>query len=144
MKKLDADQVFNVFAIDEAQAVVSSQVSSKLDNPYIIFDKVIKGVEYYYIMEFMYTNRYGSQFDHIKPTVRARYFSVLMQYINKINISDISSLPTLREQLGEQSLSYALKQMIHVFEQLEMYEHCAVLLQYYNVFFSQNSCNSAI
>ena len=140
MKKIDKTNVFDLFEIQDEQVYQDNGVSDILHDSYVLFGMAIKGVENYYIMEMMYRNRYGQQFDHVQDSIKTKYFIQLMRYISRIDISHVETLYQYKDIFGLQSINYALSQMIELFEQKEMYEYCAVLLKFYNVFFKQNSC----
>ena len=140
MKKLDKANVFDLFEIGDEQVYKEHGVSDILQDSYILFGMAVKGVENYYIMEMMYRNRYGQRFDEVQDSIKTKYFIQLMRYISRIDITHVETLYQYKDIFGEQSIDYALSQMIQFFEQKEMYEHCAVLLKFYNVFFKHSSC----
>ena len=140
MKKLDKANLFDLFEVGDEHVYKEHGVSDILQDSYILFGMAIKGVENYYIMEQMYKNRYGQQFNEVQDSIKTKYFTQLMRYVNRIDISHVETMYQYKDIFGEQAINYALTQMIELFEQKEMYENCAVLLKYYNVFFSENSC----
>lgn len=142
MKKLDKANVFDLFEIGDEQVYAEHGVSDILQDSYILFGMAVKGVENYYIMEMMYKNRYGQQFDNVQDSIKTKYFIQLMKYVNRIDILHVDTLYQYKDVFGLQSIQYALTQMIEFFEQKEMYEHCATLLKFHKVFFGQNSCDN--
>jgi len=140
MKKIDKANLFDLFDITDEQVYEEHGISDVLHDSYILFGMAIKGVENYYIMEQMYRNRYGQQFNDVQDGIKTKYFTQLMRYIDRIDISHVETMYQYKDILGQQSINYALTQMIQFFEQKEMYEHCAVLLKFFNVFFGKNSC----
>jgi hypothetical protein len=62
-----------------------------------------------------------------------------MRYLERIDLSQSDTLYDLKDLFGEQSIDYALKEMIDFFEEVEMYENCALLMKFFKIFFPKNS-----
>jgi hypothetical protein len=78
-------------------------------------------------------------FNAIDASIKLKYFIGLMRYLERIDLSQSDTLYDLKDLFGEQSIDYALKEMIDFFEEVEMYENCALLMRFYKVFFPKNS-----
>ena len=139
MKKIDKATLFNIFEVGDEEVYRENGVEDLLHNTYILLGMTIKGVENYFIMEQMYQNRYGETFSTVKDSIKLKYFTGLMRYLERIDLSQSDTLYELKDLFGEQSIEYALTEMVDFFEGVEMYENCALLMKFYKVFFPKNS-----
>ena len=139
MKKIDKATLFNIFEVGDEEVYRENGVEDLLHNTYILVGMTIKGVENYFIMEQMYQNRYGETFSTVKDSIKLKYFTGLIKYLERIDLSQSDTLYELKDLFGEQSIEYALTEMVDFFEGVEMYENCALLMRFYKVFFPKNS-----
>ena len=139
MKKIDKATLFNIFEVGDEEVYRENGVEDLLHNTYILLGMTIKGVENYFIMEQMYQNRYGETFSTVKDSIKLKYFTGLIRYLVRIDLSQSDTLYELKDLFGEQSIEYALTEMVDFFEGVEMYENCALLMKFYKVFFPKNS-----
>ena len=139
MKKIDKATLFSIFEVGDKEVYIENGVEDLLHNTYILLGMTIKGVENYFIMEQMYQNRYGETFSTVKDSIKLKYFTGLIKYLERIDLSQSDTLYELKDLFGEQSIEYALTEMVDFFEGVEMYENCALLMKFYKVFFPKNS-----
>ena len=139
MKKIDKATLFNIFEVGDEEVYRENGVEDLLHNTYILLGMTIKGVENYFIMEQMYQNRYGETFSTVRDSIKLKYFTGLIRYLERIDLSQSDTLYELKDLFGEQSIEYALTEMVDFFEGVEMYENCALLMRFYKVFFPKNS-----
>ena len=139
MKKIDKATLFSIFEAGDEEVYRENGVEDLLHNTYILLGMTIKGVENYFIMEQMYQNRYGETFSTVKDSIKLKYFIGLIKYLERIDLSQSDTLYELKDLFGEQSIEYALTEMVDFFEGVEMYENCALLMKFYKVFFPKNS-----
>jgi hypothetical protein len=139
MKKIDKATLFNIFEVGDEEVYRENGVEDLLHNTYILLGMTIKGVENYFIMEQMYQNRYGETFSTVRDSIKLKYFTGLIRYLERIDLSQSDTLYELKDLFGEQSIEYALTEMVDFFEGVEMYENCALLMKFYKVFFPKNS-----
>lgn len=139
MKKIDKATLFNIFEVGDEEVYRENGVEDLLHNTYILLGMTIKGVENYFIMEQMYQNRYGETFSTVRDSIKLKYFTGLIKYLERIDLSQSDTLYELKDLFGEQSIEYALTEMVDFFEGVEMYENCALLMRFYKVFFPKNS-----
>jgi hypothetical protein len=142
VREIDKITLFNIFESSHAEEYQENEVYDLLHNTYILLGMTIKGVENYSIMEQMYDSRYQESFATVRDSIKIKYFTRLIRYLERIDLSQLDTLYELKDLLGEQSINYALTEMIEFFEEVEMYENCALLMQFYKVFFPKNSWKS--
>ena len=134
MKHLDADKLFDILLVGDHQVYQEHGVEQLVDDTHTLFGSVIKGVENYYIIDQMYTNRYGEAYNSVREKLRVKYFTNLMRYLVTIDMSRSDTRQNLVDEFGLQPISYALNEMIDCFVQVEQYEKCAILQKFIEVF----------
>ena len=74
MKKLDTNQLFDIFQMGDEEIYKEHQVEDVLDNSLVLFGMVIKGVENYYIIDQLYQKKYQEQYDSVRDSIKLKYF----------------------------------------------------------------------
>lgn len=134
MKKLSTNQLFDIFEKGDEEIYKEHGVEDLLDNTFILFGMVVRGVENFYIIDQLYSTRYTEQYLEVKDSIKLKYFSGLMNYLERIG--DISSdlIPFLEEEFDKQSIQYAFNELMDLFIEVEYYEKCAILKKYFELF----------
>ena len=84
MKRLDGNSLFSIFEKGDEQIYKDLGVEDQLDNTFVLFGMVVKGVENFYIIDQMYSHRYGQSYDSVRDSIKLRYFVVLSNYLRRI------------------------------------------------------------
>jgi len=137
MKNLDSQSLFNIFSQGDEQIYVEHNVSDVLDNSFVLFGMVIRGVENYFIIDQLYQNRYEKQYELVREKIKLKYFSGLMEYLRRIGTIPADTLYIIEDEFGGQAIKYALEEMMQFFEQIEYYEQCIILKKYFDIFFDK-------
>ena len=134
MKKLSTNQLFDIFEKGDEEVYVEHGVEDLLDNTYILFGMVVRGVENYYIIDQLYSTKYTDQYLEVKDSIKLKYFSGLMNYLERIGDISPDLLPLLEKEFDKQSIQYAFNELINLFIEVEYYEKCAILKKYFELF----------
>lgn len=134
MKKLDTDQLFNIFQIGDEEVYREHQSEDVLDNSFVLFGMVVKGVENYYIIDQLYEKRYGQQYDCVRDSIKLKYFIGLMRYLERIEEIPEDTVIALQDEFGLQSINYALQEILDLFIEVEYYEKCTILSKFQQLF----------
>lgn len=134
MKKLNTNQLFNIFQIGDEEVYREHQVEDVLDNSFVLFGMVVKGVENYYIIDQLYQKRYGEQYDCVRDSIKLKYFIRLVRYLERIKEIPGDTLHTIEDEFGLQAIDYALQEMLDLFIEEEYYEKCTVLSKFQQLF----------
>lgn len=135
MKKLNSNDLFDIFSQGDEAVYRENQVEDILDNSFVLFGMVVKGVENYFIIDKIYTNKYGEDYISVSDSIKLKYFNSLVKYLERINISQLDTVVELGEEFGLQSIKYALEEMLDFYQEKEYYEKCAIIFKFHNLFF---------
>jgi hypothetical protein len=110
------------------------QSENVLDNTFVLFGTVVKGVENYYIIDQLYEKRYGQQYDCVRDSIKLKYFIGLMRYLERIEEIPEVTIVSLQDEFGLQSINYALQEILDLFIEEEYYEKCIILSKFQQLF----------
>lgn len=134
MKKLPTNQLFDIFEKGDEEIYREHGVENLLDNTYILFGMVVRGVENFYIIDQLYATRYGEQYYQVKDSIKLKYFSGLMGYLERIKDLPIDLVPFIEDEFDKQSIHYAFNELMDLFIEVEYYEKCVILKKYFELF----------
>lgn len=134
MKKLNTNQLFDIFLIGDEEVYKEHQVEDVLDNSFVLFGMVVKGVENYYIIDQLYEKRYGEQYDSVRESIKLKYFIGLVRYLERIEEIPEDTLHIIEDEFGLQAIDYALQEMLDLFIEVEYYEKCTILSKFQRLF----------
>jgi hypothetical protein len=137
MKKLNSDDLFNIFSIGDEEIYKEHKIEDMMDNTFILFGMVVRGVENYFIIDKMYTNRYQERYDSVRENIKLKYFNGLINYLERVRVLQVDIVEELKDEFGPQAIKYALEEMLEFYKELEMYEKCAIIFKFYELFFKK-------
>ena len=131
MNRLDPNTLFNIFEQGDEEVYKEHGIEEALDNPYVLINMVVRGLENYTIMDQMYMYQYPKQYKGSRQVVKYKYFNKLYGYLKRIDITQ------LQFEVGESyELSKSVKVMedfLYYYERIEHYEKCALIIKYVNL-----------
>lgn len=137
MKKLNSDDLFNIFSIGDEEIYKEYKVEDMMDNTFILFGMVVRGVENYFIIDKMYANRYQERYDSVRENIKLKYFNGLVNYLERVKVLQVDTVEELKDEFGPQAIKYVLEEMLEFYKELEMYEKCAIIFKFYELFFKK-------
>lgn len=137
MKKLNSTDLFDIFSQGDEAVYRENHVEDILNNSFVLFGMVVRGVENYFIIDKIYSNRYGKDYDSMSDSIKLKYFNGLLGYLERINLSQSDTVLELMEEFGPQPIKYALEEMLEFYEEKEMYKKCAIIFKFYSLFFKE-------
>ena len=137
MKKLNSNDLFNIFSIGDEEIYKEHKIEDMMDNTFILFGMVVRGVENYFIIDKMYANRYQERYDSVRENIKLKYFNGLVNYLERVKDIKADTVEELKDEFGPQAIKYALEEMLEFYKELEMYEKCAIIFKFYELFFKK-------
>jgi len=134
MKRLDSKTLFDVFQVGDEEVYREHGVEDILDNSFVLFGMVVKGVENYYIIDQLYQRKYGEVYISQRENIKLTYFKGLMKYLERIGEIHLDTLSMIEDELGISAIDYAFSEMIELFISIEYYEECSILKKYLDLF----------
>jgi hypothetical protein len=137
MKKLNSEDLFNIFSIGDEEIYREHKIEDMMDNTFILFGMVVRGVENYFIIDKMYASRYQERYDSVRENIKLKYFNGLVNYLERIEVLQSDTVEDLIDEFGPQAINYALEELLEFYKELEMYEKCAIIFKFYQLFFKK-------
>lgn len=137
MKKLNSNDLFNIFSIGDEEIYKEHRIEDMMDNTFILFGMVVRGVENYFIIDKMYASRFQERYDSVRENIKLKYYNGLVNYLERIEALQSDTVLFLEDEFGSQAIKYALEEMLEFYKELEMYEKCAVIFKFYELFFKE-------
>lgn len=137
MKKLNSDDLFNIFSIGDEEIYKEHKIEDLMDNTFILFGMVVRGVENYFIIDKMYASRFQERYDSVRENIKLKYFNGLVNYLERIEALQSDTVMDLEDEFGLQAIKYALEELLEFYKELEMYEKCAIIFKYHQLFLKE-------
>ena len=137
MKKLNSDDLFNIFSIGDEEIYKEHKIEDLMDNTFILFGMVVRGVENYFIIDKMYANRYQERYDSVRENIKLKYFNGLVNYLERVEALQSDAVMDIEDEFGLQAIKYALEELLEFYKELEYYEKCAIIFKYHQLFFKE-------
>jgi len=134
MKKLDSKGLFDIFSQGDEAIYKEHGAQDVLDNSFILFGMVIRGVENYYIIDRIYTYKMGKDYDSVRDSIKMKYFNGLVYYLERIDVLQSDTVIELIDEFDYQPIKYALEELLDFYEEKEMYEKCAIIFKFFDIF----------
>jgi hypothetical protein len=134
MKRLDSKSLFDIFDAGDEEVYQQHGVQDILDNSFVLFGMVIRGVDNFYLIDQMYANKYQNEYVEVRDSIKLKYFTGLMRYLVRIDDIPLDTVSMLQDEFGIDAIHYSLNELLQAFEQDEQYELCSVVAKYLHLF----------
>jgi hypothetical protein len=135
MKKLNSKDLFSIFSLGDEEVYEEHKVGGVVDDSFTLFGMTVRGVENYFIIDKIYDNRFGEKYDSVRDSIKLKYFNGLIRYLERVDLSQLETASGLKDEFGLQAIKYALEELLEFYEGKEMYEKCAIIFKFYELFF---------
>ena len=129
MKKLNSNELFDIFSQQDDHVFADNGMQEEIDNDFITFGTIIVGMRNYDILDHMYRYRYEKQYDSMKDQLKLKYFNGLIRYASRIDELRPDTVEDLIQEFGKQEIVGMLTQLLRFYEKLEVYENCAIIFK---------------
>lgn len=131
---MNINNLFNLFSVDDKEVYEQAQDTDALDHSFILLGMAIKGVENFYIIDQIYTSRYGEIYLSSRDNIKLKYFTGLYQYLERVDIKQGDTLQAIKDEFGCQAINYAFQEMLECFLEVEDYLKCAKIQKFIETF----------
>lgn len=125
MKKMNLDNVFEIFNQDDEQVYEQAGMKFLMEDDTVLLNTVVRGIETYWRLDDIYTNKFPDQYETVREKVRRKYFNKMFKYLVRINLKKLEPFFDTVGDLGYGTVENSLNEYIEHFVDLEEYEKCA-------------------
>jgi hypothetical protein len=133
MQSLDPHTLFSIFEQGDEQVYKEHGIQDVLSNPFVLIGMVVTGVQNYHIMDLMYMRQYPSQYKQVRHITKKKYFDNLYKYLLRVDVQETQELYKVGESFDTKEATYSLNVLINFYEELELYEKCAVIKKFIDI-----------
>lgn len=133
MNKIDPNTLFAIFEQGDEKIYKEHGQEEVLKNPYVLLGMVTRGVENYGLMDIMYSRQYPKEYKSVRNNVKLNYFNKLFSYLERIDGVSAFKNYKISQAFNLVEVYNSLDHMRKFFENLELYEKCAIIKKYQNV-----------
>ena len=128
MSKLDPHTLFSIFEQGDEEIYKEHGIEDTMNNPYVLINMVVRGLENYRLMDMMYMRQYAERYKQARKAVKYKYYNNLLKYLKRINIDEIQF--EIGDSYELTHATAALEDYLYYYERLEQYEKCAIIVKY--------------
>ena len=81
MKKMNLDNVFEIFNQDDEQVYEQAGMKFLMEDDTVLLNTVVRGIETYWRLDDIYTNKFPDQYETVREKVRRKYFNKMFKYL---------------------------------------------------------------
>ena len=89
MHKLDPHTLFSIFEKGDEEVYRENKMEGVLNNPYVLIGMVVNGVENYYYIDEIYTNKEPERYARVKDSIKYKYFNKVYNYLARLSLDNI-------------------------------------------------------
>jgi hypothetical protein len=137
MKKLNTNGLFDIFPVGEyldATPILSPDIS------FTLFCRVIKGVEYFHILDMAYSSKKINLTEErlsLCDSIKLEHFNNLYDILHRVEEIQSDTVESLSDELGLENIAISLQSLLDYYQEKEFYEKCSVIFKFYQLFFKK-------
>ena len=141
MNKLNPHTLFSIFEKGDEEVCKENQMEGLLDNPYVLIGMVVSGVENYYFIDEIYSNKDPKRYAKVKNNIKYKYFTKVFKYLTRLSLDELDTKYGIGTDYELDRSINALNDLLFYFEDIEEYEKCALIFQYTDLLYSKKLQN---
>jgi len=131
MKNTNLENLKNIFWKKEVQSQPEQDSAKDLDNPYLSYSIVIRGVSELELLDEIYMNKSPREYSLVRDRVKVQQFDFLYEFLKKVPLQDDKEIVEfILKDLGRDEVIGNLNKLITHFIELEEYEKCFNIQKY--------------
>ena len=131
MRNLNIQNLKNLFLKKQPEPQPEQDLQEDLDNPYLSYSIVIRGVSELELLDELYMNKSPREYSLIRDRVKIQQFDFLYSFLKKVPLEDDKKVVEfILKDLGKTEVLNNLNKLMTHFVELEEYEKCANVQKY--------------
>ncbi len=131
MKNINLENLKSIFWKKEVQSQPEQDSAKDLDNPYLSYSIVIRGVSELELLDEIYMNKSPREYSLVRDRVKVQQFDFLYDFLKKVPLEDDKEIVEfILKDLGKDEVIGNLNKLITHFIELEEYEKCFNIQKY--------------
>ncbi len=131
MKNINLENLKSIFWKKEVESQPEQDLQEDLDNPYLSYSIVIRGVSELELLDEIYMNKSPREYSLVRDRVKVQQFDFLYEFLKKVPLQDDKEIVEfILKDLGRDEVIGNLNKLITHFIELEEYEKCFNIQKY--------------
>ena len=137
MNRLDPHTLFSIFEKGDEEVYRENKIEGLLGNPYVLIGMVVNGVENYFFIDEIYSNKEPKRYARVKDSIKYKYFNKVYKYLTRLSLDKIDKKYGIGTDYELDRSINALNELLFYFEEIEEYEKCALIFQYTDLLYTK-------
>ncbi len=131
MKNINLENLKSIFWKKEIKSQPQQDLQEDLDNPYLNYSIVIRGVSELELLDELYMNKSPREYSLVRDRVKIQQFDFLYNFLKKVPLEDDKEvIEFILKDLGKTEVLSNLNKLMTHFVELEEYEKCSNIQKY--------------
>jgi len=137
VNRLDPHTLFSIFEKGDEEVYRENKIEGLLGNPYVLIGMVVNGVENYFFIDEIYSNKEPKRYARVKDSIKYKYFNKVYKYLTRLSLDKIDKKYGIGTDYELDRSINALNELLFYFEEIEEYEKCALIFQYTDLLYTK-------
>ena len=137
MHKLNPHTLFSIFEQGDEEIYKEHNAEDVLNNPYVLIGMVVTGVDNFHLLDKMYLLKHQEDYSRVRENVKLKYYNRLFRYLKRIEVKSVMDVYDIGLDYDIDASLECLNDMLYFYERLEMYEKCAIVMQFTDLLYGK-------
>jgi len=135
--RLNPHTLFSIFEKGDEEVYRENKIEGLLSNPFVLIGMVVNGVENYYFIDEIYSNKEPKRYAMVKDNIKYKYFTKIYKYLSRLTLESLDKKYGIGTDYELDRSINALNELLIYFEEKEEYKKCALIFQYLDLLYSK-------
>ena len=137
MHKLNPHTLFSIFEQGDEEIYKEHNAEDVLNNPYVLIGMVVTGVDNFHLLDKMYLLKHQEDYSRVRENVKLKFYNRLFRYLKRIEVKSVMDVYDIGLDYDIDASLECLNDMLYFYERLEMYEKCAIVMQFTDLLYGK-------
>ncbi len=137
MHKLNPHTLFSIFEQGDEEIYKEHNAEDVLNNPYVLIGMVVTGVDNFHLLDKMYLLKHQEDYSRVRENVKLKYYNRLFRYLKRIEVKSVMDVYDIGLDYDIDASLECLNDMLYFYERLEVYEKCAIVMQFTDLLYGK-------
>lgn len=137
MHKLNPHTLFSIFEQGDEEIYKEHNAEDVLNNPYVLIGMVVTGVDNFHLLDKMYLLKHQEDYSRVRENVKLKFYNRLFRHLKRIEVESVRDVYDIGLDYDIDASLECLNDMLYFYERLEMYEKCAIVMQFTDLLYGK-------
>tara|TARA_R110002072_G_scaffold297231_1_gene469766 strand:- start:1124 stop:1555 length:432 start_codon:yes stop_codon:yes gene_type:complete len=137
LHKLNPHTLFSIFEQGDEEIYKEHNAEDVLNNPYVLIGMVVTGVDNFHLLDKMYLLKHQEDYSRVRENVKLKFYNRLFRHLKRIEVESVRDVYDIGLDYDIDASLECLNDMLYFYERLEMYEKCAIVMQFTDLLYGK-------